>query len=372
MDARRRYRVAIIGTGRMGGLIEDEIPAGSFSKPYGHFSAYAAIPETEVVAVANRGRPRLERFVQRFGGPDGTAFRTYLDYRELIERERPDIVSVTTPSWARAEPIVFAAEHGVRAIYAEKGLCASLAEADRVAGALRANRVAFNWGAMRRHHDGFRRLAEAIARGDIGRPCYAVLPFFTDLIKHHPHTLDLSAMLLGDPPPAWVEGRLAEPGDPLLGSLPRPQPAFDRAGNRFVPPDGQEIADPFVGVVRVGYQNGTEAVLLPRRGAFEVDVIGTEGRALAWENGQEFVVRRTGRGGAAVEETVLRPTGESPTVCTIRDLIRELETGQRTAGNIDVTMQSVEAQFAIAHSHLQGGTRVAVPVADRTLYIPGG
>jgi hypothetical protein len=29
-------------------------------------------------------------------------------------------------------------------------------------------------------------------------------------------------------------------------------------------------------------------------------------------------------------------------------------------------------QFALAHSHLQGGARVQVPVADRTLYIPGG
>jgi hypothetical protein len=37
-----------------------------------------------------------------------------------------------------------------------------------------------------------------------------------------------------------------------------------------------------------------------------------------------------------------------------------------------VTMQSVEAQFGIAHSHLQGGARVALPVADRSLYIPGG
>jgi len=54
-NATPRYRVAIIGTGRMGGLIEDEIAAGSFSKPYGHFSAYQAIEQTEVVAVANRG-----------------------------------------------------------------------------------------------------------------------------------------------------------------------------------------------------------------------------------------------------------------------------------------------------------------------------
>ena len=71
-------------------------------------------------------------------------------------------------------------------------------------------------------------------------------------------------------------------------------------------------------------------------------------------------------------ETVIRPTGESPTVTTIRNIIRELETGDRTDGNIDVTMQAVEAQFGIAHSHLAGGARVSLPVADRSLYIPGG
>ena len=97
-----KYRVAIIGTGRMGGLIEDELPAGNWSKPYGHFSAYAAMPETEVVAVANRGQERLERFAARFG-----VTSTYLDYREMILKEKPDIVSVTTPSFARAEPIIF-------------------------------------------------------------------------------------------------------------------------------------------------------------------------------------------------------------------------------------------------------------------------
>ena len=116
------YRVAIIGTGRMGGLIEDELTVNQFSSPYGHFSAYTAIEQTEVVAVANRGEERLKRFTDRFG-----ITNTYLDYREMIEREKPDIVSVTTPSFARAEPIIFAAEHGVRGIYSEKGLCASLA-----------------------------------------------------------------------------------------------------------------------------------------------------------------------------------------------------------------------------------------------------
>jgi len=361
------YRVAIIGTGRMGGLIEDELPAGDFHKPYGHFSAYAAIPQTRVVAVANRGAERLRRFSERFG-----VTNTYLDYREMIVKERPDIVSVTTPSFARAEPIIFAAEHGVRGIYAEKGLCASLAEADRIVAACKAHQVAFNWGALRRHHDGFKRLRAAIARGDIGEPRYAVMYSYTDLIKHHPHTLDLVGMLLGDPVPEWVEGRLVEPGDALDPGPGRPLPTIDHEQNRFVPPPGKEIADPMVGFFRIGYQGGAEASFIPLAGRFDVDVHGAEGRAYAWDNGMDIRVRRANKRGDEVQETVIRPRGESPTICTIRDIIREIETGERTAGNIDVTMQSVEAQLGLAHSHIEGGERIYLPVAERGLYIPGG
>jgi len=363
----KNYRVAIIGTGRMGGLIEDEIAAGNFSKPYGHFPAYAAIGETEVIAVANRGAERLQRFATRFGVKN-----TYLDYRAMIEKEKPDVVSITTPSFARAEPIIFAAEHGVAGIYAEKGLCASLAEADQIVAACKANKVAFNWGAMRRHHDGYKKLRAAIAQGDIGQPLFATMYFYTDLIKHHPHTLDLVAMLLGDPQPLWVEGRLIESGDPFDPAPRRPHPVYDAAGHRYLPSAGFEIADPMVGFYRVGYAGGAEGLFVPRRGSFDIDVHGSEGRAMGWENGSDFRIRRINSKTQTSEETIFRPTGESPTICAIRDILRELETGERTKGNVDITMQSVEVQFGLAHSHLQGGRRVPLPVADRTLYIPGG
>ena len=381
--AKPMYKVAIIGTGRMGGLMEDEqLLTNQYSKPYAHFSAYAAIEQTEVVAVANRGADRMGHFARRFGVDN-----TYLDYREMIRKERPDIVSVTTPSFARAEPIIFAAEHGVRGIYSEKGLCASLAEADRIADACRRNKVAFNWGAMRRHHDAYKRLRDAITRGDIGQPLFATMYQYTDLIKHHPHTIDVVQMLLGDPAPVWVEGHLIEKGEPLdpgdtrkgprdgktlQKRLPMPIPEYDPDGHRFVPPPGQEIADPMVGFFRVGYAGGAEGIFVPREGGFEIDVNGSEGRAYAWANGEDIRVRRGGLQDSGVEETIIRATGESPTVSNIRNIIRELETGERTDGNIDVTMQAVEAQFGIAYSHLQGGSRVALPVADRSLYIPGG
>lgn len=362
----RTWRVAIIGSGRMGGLIEDELPSRGFGMPYGHLSAYRAIPGCEVVAVANRGEDRLKRFADRFG-----IERTYLDYREMVERERPDIVSVTTPSFARAEPIIHCATHGVPAIYAEKGLCGSLAEADAIAKAVRTHGVAFNWGALRRHHDGYRQVREAIARGDIGEPRHATMWFFTDLIKHHPHTIDIVAMLLGDPAPSWVEGRLIAPDDARVAGRARPEPSYDPGTHRFTPPEGHEIADPHVDTFRVGYASGAEATFLPI-GRFDIDIVGTEGRAMTWENGGHFGVRRVLSKRGTVSETRFTPQGDSPTVCTIRDLINAVETGTPTRGNLDVTLPSVEVQFGVAHSHLEGGRRISLPVVDRSLRIPGG
>ncbi len=362
------YRVGIIGTGRSGGLIEDELPVGDRRKPYGHYSAYEAIAETEVVAVANRGAERLRRFSERFG-----VTNTYLDYREMIDNEQLDIVSITTPALTRAEPLIYAAEHGVRGIYSEKGLCASLEEADRIHDACTANGVAFNWGAMRRHDPIYLAMRDAIAAGEIGTPQFAIVYGYTDLIKHHPHTLDTASLLLGDPKPVWVEGRMIDPGDPFDPTPRKPPPTYDPKGHRYVAAEGQELGDPMVGFFRVGYESGAEGYFVPRRGGqWDIEVHGDKGRAAVWDNGLHATVRRTGRDYSDAREHLIRAIGESPAVLTIRNIIRELETGQRTSGNIDVTMQTVEAQFGIAHSHFNGGARVTLPVADRTLYVPGG
>ena len=54
---------------------------------------------------------------KRYGVPSE---RLYTDYQEMIDRERPDIVSVATQPEQRAEIVSYAAEHGAKAVYAEK------------------------------------------------------------------------------------------------------------------------------------------------------------------------------------------------------------------------------------------------------------
>ena len=85
------------------------------------------------------------------------------------------------------------------------------------------------------HHLGFRALAEAIAAGEIGEPEAVLMLTYTDLIKHHPHTLDLVSMLLGDPRPQWVSGRLIEAGDPFDPTPRRAPPEFDAAPTATCP-----------------------------------------------------------------------------------------------------------------------------------------
>lgn len=375
-----RYRVAIVGAGRMAGLLEGERPASAFRKPHSHFASYNAVDETEVVAVAGHSKARLKMFTERYG-----ITNLYTDYREMIERELPDIVSVTTQTIHKADVITFAVGHGVRGIFAEKALCSSLEEADRIREAVNANGVAFNFGAERRHHDGYRRLRTAIGRGDIGEPKYAICYWLTDLMKHHSHTIDTLSFLLGDPIPVWAEGKLVLRGDPLddggrmgpregtdMRQRPLPLPTLNVTENRFVPPEGTEFADPLLDFSRVGYDNGTEAVFIPLNRATDFEVHGTEGRAYAWDDGEDIRLRRRGRGDGDTEEVRFVASGESPTVNTIRDLVKELEGGERTRGNVDVTHRVCEAEFGLAWSHVRGSQRVGLPVEGkgRSLHIP--
>ena len=90
----REYRVGLIGCGRMGATIDDEVrdhPHSDLWIPFSHAAGYVAVERTSLVAVADAIPEKAEAIRQRYG-----AQRAYTDYREMIERERLDIVSVAT------------------------------------------------------------------------------------------------------------------------------------------------------------------------------------------------------------------------------------------------------------------------------------
>ena len=118
------YKACLIGCGRMGATIDDEVagrPDSFIWQPFSHAAAAVACERTDLVAVSDVLEEKAEAIRQRYG-----AERAYTDYQEMIEKEKPDIVCLATRPGPHADITVFAAENGVKGIYCEKPLCCSM------------------------------------------------------------------------------------------------------------------------------------------------------------------------------------------------------------------------------------------------------
>lgn len=111
----KTYRVAIIGSTGRG--------------DYGHGidTVWKEVPQAEVVALADDNEKGRAAAAQRTG-----AKVVYADYREMLEKEKPEIVAVG-PRWIdrHHEMVMAAVERGCH-VYMEKPFCRTLEEADRI------------------------------------------------------------------------------------------------------------------------------------------------------------------------------------------------------------------------------------------------
>ena len=109
MSQDNTYRVALIGCGRKG---------------HGHARGYVGNPRTEIVAAADPDSSNLEIFLQHF------PVQGYSDYHQLLAQEDIDIAAPILPVQPNPQVVIDCAGAGVKAIYCEKPMAASLEESD--------------------------------------------------------------------------------------------------------------------------------------------------------------------------------------------------------------------------------------------------
>ena len=344
-----KYKAVIVGAGRMAGTIDDEVvDYDACTNPYSHAAGYAAVPEIELVAFADLDLAKVQNLQARYGVPRG-----YQDYREMIEREKPDIVSVATPATNHCEAVLFAAEHGARAIYCEKALCCSLAEADQMVAAVESRGIKFNTGTLRRWAPGMETLRDMIARGELG-DLQAVITYSVGGMLHSAsHFFDLMLFLAGDPGLDWVQGTMTNAD-------------FDPQADRW--------HEDLSGIGQVRFSNGVMCHLLSTSMWAEFAAIGSEGAVDIMNNGVEFALRRreTLCDGRYTEyQPAPFPAFErtSPTVRLIRDLLQALDTDGETRQGVRRAVNTAEIAFGIIESHRQGGARVALPLTRRDFWM---
>ena len=159
------YRAGIIGLGFIGA--GDQVSGDALGQRVEdldgtHASSLAGHPQIELVAGSSRDQGRRDRFAQR------TEARTYADWRELLEREELDIVSVATYANVHAEPTVACAEAGVRAVLCEKPIAQSVPDAERMVAACADAGALLVINHQRRFTSSFRKARAHLANGGLG------------------------------------------------------------------------------------------------------------------------------------------------------------------------------------------------------------
>jgi len=147
----KKYRVGIIGHTSRG--------------DYGHAvdAAFRKLENVEIVAVADANETGREAALKR-----NKAKNAYADYREMLAKEKPDIVAVC-PRWIdqHHDMLMAAAEAGCH-IYMEKPFCRTLKECDAVTNALDMRHLKLGIAHVSQYSPVLATVVKVIADGTIG------------------------------------------------------------------------------------------------------------------------------------------------------------------------------------------------------------
>ena len=198
----KSYRVAVIGR------------TGKGNYGHGLDVVWKAFDNVEIVAVADEDEKGRANAAKRLG-----ARQTYADYRELLDKERPQIVSVATRWLDAHRDMVVACARAGASMFLEKPMARSLAEADEMVRACENHHVKLAIAHQTRYSPRLRVVRELIGAGRLGdlvelrgRGKEDNRGGGEDLMVLGTHIFDLMRLLAGDA--RWCHARILQGGQP--------------------------------------------------------------------------------------------------------------------------------------------------------------
>ncbi len=132
----------------------------------------------------------------------------FTDFAAMLERVRPQTVSVCTPTSSHAALTIAAAEAGVRGVYCEKPMATNLADARRMVAVCRERGVVLVINHQRRLGADMVEAKRLIDAGAIGRVRVLRGQCQGDVLSDGTHALDSLLYLADDAAPSWVLGQV--------------------------------------------------------------------------------------------------------------------------------------------------------------------
>ncbi|MBI5816307.1 MAG: Gfo/Idh/MocA family oxidoreductase [Nitrospinae bacterium] len=346
---KKTYRVAIIGCGRIASLLEED-PLRE--KPCTHAGAFHAHPKTKIVAGCDIKPERLKAFGEKW---EVTAL--YGDYRKMLKRERPDIVSVAAWTEFHSEMVVEAVKAGVKGIYCEKPVAANLSQARRMIKACEEKGVSMVVGHERRWDKRHQVVRDAIQSGE-----YGALRSITG------YTLSgawpkLSRKLYGGGPMFHDGTHLVDLFRFFGGDVKSVTAVEDR-------PNGKDsVENTVVGIIN--FKSGARGLVIGggerKYFHFELDVQMERARMIVANHTLEMHVAKPSNsftGFTELEKTKFPDCSGriNPFVGGVEDLITQMETGAKSLSGGRDGLKALEIILALYRSAGSGGALVKLPL----------
>lgn len=339
-----KFKVGIIGCGRP----RQQGGATGFGQGHIHAAGYKASPDCELVAAADVSADNLAAFCEIQGVP-----RSYPDYREMLQQEKLDIVSVCVWPGLHAPIVIDVAQSGVKAIHCEKPMAPTWGEARRMAAACAEHGVQLTFNHQRRFGAPFRGAKKLLDSGAIGA-LTRLESFTSNLYDWGTHWFDMMFMYNDEQPVEWVIGQIeARGGRSIFGVAMEGQGlSFWKWKNGVYglmvtgPQTLYETADRTTDVMSCGNR------LIGTEGVIEVGV--RDGPQLRMRSAQ------TGYQWQQIETADHIHSGEHNNAA-ILDLVEALKTGREPELSARRALQATELIFATYESSRRRG-RIDLPL----------
>jgi len=260
-------KTAVIGVGSMG---------------KNHARVYSELAEANLVAVSDANAATAEAIGKTFGAA------AYSDYRELLEKEKPEAVSVAVPTAMHEQVVTDVLNSGAN-VLVEKPIAATIEEGQRLIALAKQKNLKLQVGHIVRFNPAIQELKKRLNAGELGRIyqvfCRRAGPFPARIrdvgvvIDLAPHDVDIIRFLTGLDPIrlfAETEQRIHTEHEDLLWGMLR-------------------LPDGITASVEINWLTPTkirEVLVLGERGLFRVDDLtqdlyfyeNAQATGLAWDS----------------------------------------------------------------------------------------
>ncbi len=326
-------------------------------KPCTHAGAFEVCPWTKIIAGCDINKARLERF-----GNKWKVNKLYTDYKEMLAKEKPDIVCVAVWTYLHKEMTIAAAKSGVKGVFCEKPLALSSKDGRRMVEVCRKQGVTLAVNHERRYEQRYQKVREMIRAGRIG-------PIKTIIGNA------LSPGGIKAPLDKWGGGGYFHDGTHLIDLLHYYAGDLKWISGFEDRPHGKKHIEKTAGAV-LAFRNGAMAFVEGggdrKYFNFELDIQGTNGRIIIGNSANEYFITKPSPRFSGFAELKKKPppfkNSKDPSknlfVNAARDLVESIEKKREPVSSGEDGLKVLKAIEATYKSAQACGRRINIPPAN--------